>query len=721
MSVLWCSIFLTAASLHVSTGQRVVIQEVRLANNTGNATAGRVEVRINDVWGTVCDDDWSDEEASVVCRTLGLTGGVALRNAAYGQGVGPIHMDDVFCAGNENSLGDCYFSTGTAVNCQHSEDAAVICRPAGAPTPATTTTTARPGVVQPNNCRGGVNPNPLVQLFGTTAGVGYVQARQTTAGPFGFVCDDGWNTNAAKIVCNELCYNTSLSEPGMKEEYETVVANVTFALDDVRCLGNEASLVDCAHSLWFPPAHDCGDNELASVTCELTEYPTPAAPQPILQCRDNGLIALFNTSRDTALEAKHLAVANLTTGGPRTCLGFTVDDSDPQYISASIPYEQCGTTVTQNATHIIYSNAIFMDKTSQEGPISRVNQYVIKLTCEMPRDATVGQGVQPLTETVTQRTEGEFVVNLTIYQDRGFSVATPTYPFQLNLGDWLNAAVNLKDIDSRLKLVVTQCTAKANGSDPDAPTKPLIIDKCIADRATLETYMLSDVKVGLRLQSFVFVNYPLVVLECEAIVCLNSEATAECDRSCNNSKPTPTPATGRRRRDVSSLVPPSRTVYKVSSLPFQVQVKPLPSSTALPTTSKATPTPTPTTTIKATTATIKTTTTTTTPPTTTTTTTARPATSSQDHSTRPNNRPSPTVISVTGTAAPTTIATPAPPAARSTQQTARSTQLPQQDAALQSPAGMVQDSAVARPTLSMMALFVTLTVVVVSLCPSCTH
>lgn len=35
---------------------------------------GRVEVKYQDVWGTVCDDDFGDKEAYVFCSTLGFTG-----------------------------------------------------------------------------------------------------------------------------------------------------------------------------------------------------------------------------------------------------------------------------------------------------------------------------------------------------------------------------------------------------------------------------------------------------------------------------------------------------------------------------------------------------------------------------------------------------------------------------------------------------------------------
>ena len=55
-------------------------------------------------------------------------GAQAVSFAAYGQGTGPILLDDVACTGTETRLIECRASPITTHNCVHFEDASVRCQ-----------------------------------------------------------------------------------------------------------------------------------------------------------------------------------------------------------------------------------------------------------------------------------------------------------------------------------------------------------------------------------------------------------------------------------------------------------------------------------------------------------------------------------------------------------------------------------------------------------------
>ena len=120
--------------------------------NGGATYRGRLEICINFVWGSVCDDSFGTVDARVACRQLGyeVDGGqcnnqnlvylnlclnyftIAVsynRNAYYGQSTGPIWLNRLYCTGSENNLLDCNKAVdiGSTYGCSHSEDVSIVC------------------------------------------------------------------------------------------------------------------------------------------------------------------------------------------------------------------------------------------------------------------------------------------------------------------------------------------------------------------------------------------------------------------------------------------------------------------------------------------------------------------------------------------------------------------------------------------------------------------
>lgn len=82
-------------------------------------------------------------------------------------------------------------------------------------------------------------------------------------GRWGTVCDDSWDLRDSAVVCRELgCGSPRLSDPAAGR-FGWGAGPIW--LDDVRCMGTEASLADCPAAPWGK--HNCAHNEDVGVTC----------------------------------------------------------------------------------------------------------------------------------------------------------------------------------------------------------------------------------------------------------------------------------------------------------------------------------------------------------------------------------------------------------------------------------------------------------------------
>ena len=80
------------------------------------------------------------------------------------------------------------------------------------------------------------------------------------------------NTRVYRVVCRQLGF-----DDGRSHSYAHFGAGTgAINLDDVRCGGSEASLIDCSHTT----SHNCGHHEDAGVTCWNNPSPMPGAPAP---------------------------------------------------------------------------------------------------------------------------------------------------------------------------------------------------------------------------------------------------------------------------------------------------------------------------------------------------------------------------------------------------------------------------------------------------------
>ncbi|KAL7828068.1 hypothetical protein AOLI_G00312200 [Acnodon oligacanthus] len=233
--------------------------------------SGRVEVLHGETWTTVCDADFDQQDAEVVCRELGCGIPVeVLGAAAFGRGDGQVWSEELQCRGNESEIEFCSTSSSLKHNCTHDSDVGLVC----------SGHTQAQMVNSSDSCSGRVELKYLSE-WGTDAGVicsgsslAFHEGRVRLSG--GMECEgevevyfrqdwrrvllDSWSESEASVVCKQLdcgsVFSFSSSSSSSPEHSHMCVTGFN-------CSGSEAHLGNCSSAQTV----NCSSREQLSITC----------------------------------------------------------------------------------------------------------------------------------------------------------------------------------------------------------------------------------------------------------------------------------------------------------------------------------------------------------------------------------------------------------------------------------------------------------------------
>ena len=199
----------------------------------------------------------------------------------------------------------------------------------------------------------------------------------------------------------------------------------------------------------------------------------------------------------------------------------------------------CGSTISKNATHLMYSNAIRdADNTADADLVTR-SRIEIKFHCTFPVNyrLSLGKNLKPQIKTISFVTElGKFTVDFKLFQDSQFmnewKPSKQNGPVEIAKGQRIYVQMELTNIlaEQASRLVVDECWGTPTDNPKAELAYTLIQTGCPQDK-TVKMFSNGESKyVRYEFQMFAFRKVEANVhLHCVVRVC-----GTECNQQCDN-------------------------------------------------------------------------------------------------------------------------------------------------------------------------------------------
>uniref|UniRef100_A0A672NWK6 Si:ch211-161n3.4 n=1 Tax=Sinocyclocheilus grahami TaxID=75366 RepID=A0A672NWK6_SINGR len=238
----------------------------RLADGP-NLCSGRLEILHDQMWMSVCDAAFDQQDAEVVCRELDCGAPVqVLGAAAFGKGDAQMWTQEIQCRGNESQISFCSTSSHKH-NCTSDNNVGLICS----------------DELLFSQLRFHYEDKGSVQKKSLHAHPGLIQLMQNTAktiifpdscsgrvelqflDEWGTACDACWDMKAASVLCRQLNCGFAVSVVGSDWFGE---GSGEIWADVFDCDVNETKLSECSISSWSRA--ECSHRRDVGVICSST-------------------------------------------------------------------------------------------------------------------------------------------------------------------------------------------------------------------------------------------------------------------------------------------------------------------------------------------------------------------------------------------------------------------------------------------------------------------